>query len=375
MTRVGLMVMAAVLMPAQLLAAQRPLDLTGKPDAIIDEPFTLVSGVRELPGNRAIVTDQMDHRVLLVDFGTNSVAQVGRQGAGPGEYRFPMAPLAGPANTTWIVDAALRRTLVIDAAGRITTSHGTPTAGVPGGLQTVRGTDERGRIYFEGSGFDPDGGRFADTVPVVRWDPATNRTDLLARVSNGGRLGLRRADGLTSLARSITPFPHMDAWGVLPDGHVVIVHHAPFRIDVVMEAGAVGRGKSIPYTPIAVSAGERNAWREQRSFQRSGAMMKDGSTGPAQPGPQFRDEDFPETMPPFIASAVLTTPDAQVWIGRSHLASDRTWRYDIFDAGGAPIGSATLRANSTVVGFGAGTVYVARKDPSDDLVYLERYRR
>ncbi len=38
-------------------------------------------------------------------------------------------------------------------------------------------------------------------------------------------------------------------------------------------------------------------------------------------------------------------------------------------------GKAALNPHSTIVGFGVGTAYVARKDPEDGLVYLERYRR
>jgi hypothetical protein len=64
-----------------------------------------------------------------------------------------------------------------------------------------------------------------------------------------------------------------------------------------------------------------------------------------------------------------------VWIGRSFAHTDRTRRYDIVDGSGRLVGSAVLPAQAEVVGFGAGAVYVARTDPSDDLVYLVRHRR
>jgi hypothetical protein len=46
----------------------------------------------------------------------------------------------------------------------------------------------------------------------------------------------------------------------------------------------------------------------------------------------------------------------------------------VFDQQGRKIAEVTLRPRSRVVGFGQGTVYVARSD-EDDLQYLERYRR
>ena len=103
--------------------------------------------------------------------------------------------------------------------------------------------------------------------------------------------------------------------------------------------------------------------------------MVGGGTGPMGPGAQFEDADFPATMPPFIGSAVRATPDGEIWIGRSHTASAKTWTYDIFDGAGRPLGTAVLRANSTVVGFGPKSVYVARVNPDDDLVYLEKFAR
>lgn len=369
-------ILVAVLMPIASASSQLRLDFSGRPDATIGEPFTTIAGVRELPRQRALVTDQMDRGIVLVDFSADTREPVGRQGEGPGEYRFPTAPLAGIADTTWIVDASLRRILRVSADGRIAaTALAMPTGGVPGGLSRARGTDRLGRLYFEGSGFDQERGAFIDSVAVVRWNPADGRTEVMARVSNGGRVRLNLPSGAASLARSITPFPHLDAWTVLPDGQVVIVHHNPFRIDVVDATGNARRGPVIAFAPIAVSAAERAAYRRSVEGARVGAVTTGGGSGPQSRAPALPDEAFPNVMPPFIAATVLVSPDGEIWVGRSHAAADRTWRYDIFDATGRLVGTATLRTGSVVVGFGVGVVYVARTDAEDDLLYLERYRR
>jgi hypothetical protein len=208
---------------------------------------------------------------------------------------------------------------------------------------------------------------------VVRWDPAAQRSEVVIRVWNGGRVIIGGPDG-SSLARTITPFPHLDAWTVLPDGRVVVVHHAPYRINLVELDGRSRPGAPVTDRPIAISASERQAWQERNKVRRSSALRAGGGSGPPVQGPQFADSDFPREMPPFIAAEVRATPDGEIWIGRSHPSSATTWQYDIFDATGTALGQATLRTGSRVVGFGAGTIYVARTD-EDDLVHLERFRR
>lgn len=370
------LLLLAALLPIVGIEAQRRLDLTGRPDASIAEPFTMIAGLRELPGERAIVTDQMDRELYLVNFAAGTRELLGRQGEGPGEYRFPTAPLSGLADTTWVVDAVLRRILRIAADGKIaSTSMTMPTGGVPGGLSRARGTDARGRFYFEGSGFDQDRGAFIDSVAIVRWNPADGRTDIITRVSNGGRVRLTLATGVTSLARSITPYPHLDAWTVLPDGQVAIVHHSPFRIDVVDASGARRIGPTMAFTPIPIANAERAAYRRRVEGARMGALRAGGGSGPQARAPELPDEAFPQAMPAFVAASVMSTPEGEIWVGRSHAASARTWIYEIFDSSGRLLGSATLRSDAVVAGFGAGTVYVARTDPEDGLVYLERFRR
>lgn len=357
-------------------AQARVLDLTGAPDARLAEPFTLILGVRELVDGRVIVADPRDRRLMLADFGSGDATPIGRAGSGPGEYQFLGVPLAGPRGTTRLVDPILRRVHVITAEGRFAAqSLPFPAVNVPGGISVARGTDARGRLYFEGSSLDEAGGRFLDSVFVVRWTPEDRTVERLTRVANGGRVRVMTPSGPSSFARTVTPFPHLDAWMPLPDGRVMLVQHTPFRIDVIDANGRVQRGAVLPHTALPVTAAERAAFRARTGPRRVSAVQRDGGSGPPTRGPEFPDDAFPETMPPFIASSVRVTPTGEVWIGRSFAHTDRTRRYDIVDGSGRLVGSAVLPAQAEVVGFGAGAVYVARTDPSDDLVYLVRHRR
>jgi hypothetical protein len=360
----------ALLGPALQSAGQGLIDLTGKPDATLGEPFTMVTGVRELPGNRAIVVDQFERTVFLVDFSAGARTQIGRQGDGPSEYRFPMTPHTGRGTSTLLYDATLRRINIVEADGSFAPSLTPPYGAVPGGLLSMRGVDAAGRLYFEGNSFNSETGRFTDSVPIIRWNPAGGVTETPGKVWSGGRVTIQREGTPASVARSILPFPHIDAWLISPDGRVVIVRQVPHAIGWIERDGSVRFGTPIPHTPIAVNAAERAAYRERHAATRMSA-----AGGPqTRRAPPVSDESFPPTMPAFIASSVIASPDGAIWIGRSHRAAASTWRYDRFDAQGNPTGSATIAIHSRIVGFGEGTVYVARTDPSDDLVYLERHR-
>ena len=364
-----ILVASALLLPALLLPAQSTYDLTGKPDASIKEPFTQVAGVRELPGNRAIVTDQSERVVFLVDFQQGSRRQVGRQGDGPAEYRFPMAPFPAAGTTTWILDATLRRVHVIAPDGSFGPSLTPPYGAVPGGLLAARGVDSRGRMYFEGNSFNSETGRFTDSVAVIGWDPSTNAAESLGKVWSGGRVMTQRGGFTASVARSILPFPHIDAWAALPDGRVALVRQSPHTIAFLERGKAPTSGPVLSVTAIPVTAAERDAYRERNSAARMTA-----TGGGESRRFQVEDASFPADMPAFIATTVLGDASGRIWIGRSYRSTDRTWRYDLYDAHGAHVGVATLPVHSMIIGFGDGTVYVARTDPADDLVYLDRYR-
>ena len=104
------------------------------------------------------------------------------------------------------------------------------------------------------------------------------------------------------------------------------------------------------------------------------ARMTASGGGDSRRAPPAGDPEFPVNMPAFIGTSVVIAPYGAVLVGRSHRFTHRTWSYDLFDRTGRHAGSATIQSNSVVVGFGNGAVYVARTDPDDDLVYLERHR-
>jgi hypothetical protein len=132
---------------------------------------------------------------------------------------------------------------------------------------------------------------------------------------------------------------------------------------------------ALPMTPVPITARERAWFREQHSSSRMSAATTTGGSGPRQRGPQWDDAAFPRTLPPFIGTEVVASPEGEIWIPRSFTSADRSRRYDVYDGAGKLLAQARIAANARIVGFGPGSIYVARTDPDDDLVYLERYPR
>ena len=375
------------LVPGELSAQTRvPL---GKPDAESREPFTAITSVRELPGGKVLVADATDKVVQLVDLASGSVTRVGREGRGPGEYSLPTSLIPLPNGTTLIQDPLNRRFLVVGADGKPGGFADFPPSpsggGGPGGGPGIMvggvnsRADARGRLYFQAPPFSFETGTQLDSIPVLRWDRASPRLDTVAyyRLPAGSASMTRRGgDVNVRIGGGTKVFAPAEAWAVTGDGRVARVIPSPYRVIWYDGPARASAGPVQAYTPIKVGEAEKEREREAR--RRARPMMiaigPGGGGGAAPPNPQMPEPEFEETMPPFGQTGVLGTPDGEVWVLRHRPASDKNPSYDVFDRTGALVKKVVLEPNSRVVGFGQGTVYVARSD-EDDLQYLQRFRK
>jgi hypothetical protein len=373
-------------MPA---AAQvRNINLTGAPLKSIEEPFTQISGIRELPGNKAVVADRGEQKLMMVNFATGAVASIGRKGGGPGEYQFPASVFPGPGTETWVGDPLAGKIHVVSPDGKIPTALLPPSSENGIGLTMPRGVDASARLYFQGMPRPDAGGGAMDSLQILRWDPKAKRVDTLGKVYSGMTVNTSGSSGNNMRVMiSMKPWTAAPLWAALPDGRVAVVQPSPYRVDVIGANKMVTRGPAQAYTPIKVTAAERAAYREAQKSS-SGMAITRSVGGPGGGGTsisntrapssaqELPDSDFPATMPPFSGqSSVQVSPEGEIWVLRTRPASDKAPKYDIFNSAGQLTGKATLKPNSTVVGFGAGVVYVSRQDPEDDLRYLEVYSR
>src|SRR5690606_8681240 len=97
-----LLPLAFALLPTIAAAQALPTRTIGKPDAEFTEPFTRVSGVRELRDGRLIVADQRDQTLQRIDLKTGDATPVSRKGSGPNEYAMPVDAFALPGDSTLV---------------------------------------------------------------------------------------------------------------------------------------------------------------------------------------------------------------------------------------------------------------------------------
>lgn len=378
----GLLVLFVLAVP-EVVFAQAKIPL-GKPDAESSEAFTNISSIRELPNGKVLVADRVEKVVQLLDLAGGSAMKVGREGKGPGEYSLPIGLLPRPDGSTLLQDPLNRRFLTIGADGKIgpiAELPPSPSTGPGGGMmisvQNMQ-TDSRGRLYFQGSPLNFQSGKQFDSIAVIRWEPGTTKLDTVgfykppassSQVSGGGGNFQVRLGG----QKVFTP---SETWAVTGDGRIARLVPSPYRVVWYDEAGRTTAGPVLAYTPIKVGEAEKEQVREARRKNRPVmiTMGPGGATNTAPPNVQIPEPEFEETMPPFGNTGVLGSPDGEVWVLRNRPASEKNPTYDVFDRTGALVKKVTLEPNSRVVGFGKGTVYVAKSD-EDDLQYLQRYKK
>lgn len=385
LTPAGAFLLCAV--PA--LPAQQPTPL-GRPVAEFEEPFSRVSGLRELADGRVIISDQREKLVQLIDLQRQSARRIGREGSGPGEYALPTTLLPMPNDQTLLVDMMNRRFLTIRPDGTPGDVISPPTIAPPaggggpaamvGGLVNPRGVDAQGRLYFQDLGIRP-GQPSPDSVPILRWTPGQARVDTAAWVlgpqvnvsttpARGGGGG-----GMRVMVGGAPVWTPAEGWAVSANGQVARVQPNPYRV-VWYDASRRGTaGPTVPYTPIRVTDADKRAYIEQQAANPPTMVMMGGGGGTSVQMPQMPEPTFAETKPAFFGtSSVFASPEGEVWVLRTRPANDHTPVYDVFDASGRLARKVSLAPGSRVVGFGGQSVYVVRTD-EDDLEYLQKFAR
>ncbi|MEO8202024.1 MAG: hypothetical protein ABI679_15940 [Gemmatimonadota bacterium] len=347
------------------------------------DAFTSITAIRELSNGRVIVTDILDKSVKLVDLAAGTATQIGREGQGPGEYGFPGELLALPGDTTLLVDRVNRRFLVILPSGKTGESIPFPSE-LGSGLSDPRGIDRNGRIYFQGSLFGGNrispGEATPDSLPILRWDRKRNVIDTVTHIKVPSiSMNVSGGSSARTVMMRAQPYSPQDEWALSPDGRLGVARVADYHIDWISPTKHKTSGPVNRFERLRVTEGDKEALRKQnarspRLMIGDGGGTRSSSSAPPPPTGAMPEPEYPEFKPPFASRAAFATPDGMLWVLRSRPADDPTPSLDVFDQRGVLVGKVTLPKDRRVVGFGNGTVYLARTD-SDDLLWLEKYRR
>lgn len=387
--------LVAVLSPLTAPAQSLPITRLERPDAEFPDPFTVVSGVRELSDGRVIVSDGQERKLLLVDFSARSARPVAREGAGPGEFAVPRRLWALRGDSTLLHDPGNGRYLLLlpnAEPGPTISLEEVPVSGV----SSVRGVDALGRFYLQlrspRAAARSAGNNGEETL--VRLDRLTGRVDTLARLQlpEGREQGSQSLGGGMLRLLDNRPLAAEDVAAIGADGRVAIVRVADYHVEWIDAQDRRTVGTPVRYDPIRVTDAEKNAaldamivpgqiiTRVQPGAEavplppvRGGASARGGAR-PLPPGFDEASMVWPVNKPPFLANAASVTPEGQLWVLRTRRHTDATPTYDVFDSAGRLTSRIALPTRARLVGFGRGTVYLIRSD-QDDLQYLQRYRR
>jgi hypothetical protein len=366
---------------------QVPVRTLSTPDVEYAEPFSQVDGIRELSDGRVIVIDSRERLIHAVDMKAGKAERVAREGAGPGEYRVPLAIYPLPGDSSAVYDmAAEGKLLVITPQGA---SAGTLPVPDPAPKLTRRGgTDARGRLYVEVAGIRRSATgapMLTDSMVIERVDRGTGKRDTLARVSR------RLVSPLVSRAPrtpspggglvvpagprqgALPPFASFDQWAVAPDGRIAVVSVDPYRVSFTDPNGTHTVGPVLEVTRVRVDEKLKEQFRAEARRSVPVLSYSGGQiTVSSRPGRFEEPPEWPDGLPAFLPEAVRFAPDGMLWVTRA-VAADQPPAIDVIDRSGKIAQRVVLPRNTRLVGFGTNVVYVVRID-QDDLRYLQRHR-
>jgi len=332
----------------------------------ISADFGKITSIRELSDGRALVTDALDNKLLLVDFRADRVSSIGRSGRGPGEYVRVGRLLALRADSTILLDQEHEARWLVLVGDRIAATVAPDNAAMLSAGPEIDGADVRGRVL---------GRRAVRPTVLASGERRARRMLVLVERVTGKGDSIAVVDGELLVERSLkigtdrqrVTYQVIGAspeQGVLfPDGWIAIVRMNPYRVDWRTPDGGVRAGARLSAEDVAINEAEKKTWR-QRLIEREG----EAAAG------RLLDPPFASSWAPITDDALLPTPEGSLLIRRMPVARSTGTEYDVVDRRGKIQARLQLKWSERVVGYGARWLYVAERD-ENGTEHLHRWHR
>jgi hypothetical protein len=361
-----------------------------------------VQAVRVLSDGRVLVNSPASRRLLLLD-STLATARaiVAASGNSAPEYAAPNGVLVAARGDSSFLIIGASKIDVIDPAGNVVRSLAIPARDAAAG--EVAAGDREGRVLhippapffllfvpreFVGDTIITG----PEVVPLLRYDPATGRTDTVATIH-----GPRRRQAITRWengGRGVSaqdPFPLIgDDWTVLSDGTIAIARLQGYSLEWISPSGVQVAGPSVAHTWVAISAAGKqrivdsmrvvhNAAHADSLFPIDSARYdslalvakanpeaitdsagKRLSLGPRPVRLQFvAPTDLPDSMPPFAPAGMVADSEDNLWI--QNYSPARTGGgivYDVVNRKGALVDRVELPPGASLLAFTPGFAFL-----------------
>ena len=344
---------------AQALA---PRTLRPATDSLPEE-FNRIVGVRELADGRVLVSDPGDRRLVVVDFKTRTVQQIGREGRGPAEYGLPTQFYSLPGDSILMPDVLNARWLILQGSAIVRTIPPDDPV-VTATRNGFRGADVRGHVLATGVILPTrtqDLGK-GDSTALILVDRSTEKADTIARLRVAPttvKVDVDK-DGKVSQVRW---FPALLSVGeetlIFPDGWIAVARLEPYRIE-----WRTPDGKWIRAAPIEPAEPRMNEREKQAHLDR-----RSRATG--KPAVRPPDDSWPATIPPFQPRPMIPLPDGRVLILRTPTADVSGNRYEVVDRAGRRLAIVALPETERILAVGTRGAYVVTTDEDG----IQRIRR
>lgn len=375
-------VFSVVSATAQAQAGPPVRDLP-KPTKEIEEPYSLVTAAREGGRGRVVVADGTEGEVSAVDFETGERTALGRQGAGPGEYRLPGGLYRIRGDTLWVMDPAQQRFTVFlpDHKPGVPFLLSMFDQATRTSLMAPFHVDEKGLLYSSllviGAG-GAAGLQIPDSVDIARMDPratSAQRTVLAKlRFPTSGTPEMRMEGQTMHYKMAYPGLVTADSWAVFPDGRVAIVHGRDYSVEFIRPDGSRTTSRPIPYPLIPVTAADRVAEMAEAKRQlaeQTKAAQRAMPAGFSLDIQMTAPESWPANYPAISPMMIHASPDGMLWVRRSVPARIDREQWDVISPAGVVVARWRVPARTRLVGVGDGVVFTVRLD-EDDLQYLGR---
>jgi hypothetical protein len=310
------------------LAAQQPILLQrlltrGVPEVTLVSPKSIAIG----NDDRIYIGDESPARVLSFDSTGVFLRIIGREGAGPGEFR---SPVVGAGDFLVVNDGQLKRLSAFDATGKLLWTQ-------PGACCRSRPirVDQTGRIYVVSSPLMIGGGLPLDEMIV--FSPDGIPVDTVLVPGFGGRGELKREWRLVSKQAALAagiPFMPEQSFAITRIGTVVWGHSGAYTLMEGSDAATPRTTIQRPWTAARLSIAERARGREANVGYF--ARMVDRATLEQ----TFKLADIPERAPAFFGLDVDSC--GRWWVLRTSVYMDPPATFDVFSNLGAPLGTVAL---------------------------------
>ncbi len=339
--------------------------------------FTEISDFAVDRAGRFWVFDRPSKSIFLFGVDGKPVRRLGRDGAGPGEYRQNNGMVTRGDGGIAIWDSQNSRVSFLDSAGAFVTSWPTPS-----GFSTDRGllSDRSEALFLRRPVTPPRPGEILGRMGLVRLETGGTLGDSLVPPDLDVPREVYVAHQKGGTSSTASQFAPNYAWGWHPDGYFVVANGGAYEIILARRAGkpVVIRRQA---EPVPIEGAERDEEHARIQYQMRMTEPDWGWTGPPIPERKAplsglsiaRDGRLWARVPApseRIPEAELTPPrDPKAPV--SHFRTPLV--YEVFSSDGRFLGRVEFPPRSRFVEADGNLVWAVVRD-EDDLPAVVRFR-